>query len=152
MGKTIRRVNYEITGNTNGYKRRKTHGSKVSAKGYYTQVVYDIYNHPTLKVKDLVYNNHGYFGNESYKWVETDKPFPVYVPNYLSFDIHKFYKQYYDLHGDNHSGDYNVPKWYRKYKNKRLNNEFKKYLFREIKGLPEGVIPKFVHDAYWDYS
>lgn len=85
------------------------------------------------------------------KWTESGKPATVFFPYYYDFDISKFHKEYHSLHGDSHSGSYNVPRWYRKYKNKKLSRKFKEYTYREFKGLPEKAIPKFVKDAYYDY-
>jgi hypothetical protein len=145
MGKTVRRINYEKTLNS------KIRGSKISGKGYYTQENYEYYNHPTFKVKNLVYVR-GPFGAITYDWAKSGRTYPVAVPYYTEFDIQKFYKEYHSLHGDSHFGEYSVPKWYRRFKNKKLKMEFKEYVYRESNGLKEIAIPKFVKDAYWDYS
>ena len=146
MSRTIRRKSYEAS-------KGKTHGSKVSGKGYYAQKELLEYPHPYKKRQELVYTDNPYYpSGKSYEWVETNDPYPVYVPDFTVWNEREFYKEYWKIHADNNSGDYSPPPFFVRSLNKKLSNEYKEYIHNLAFKGKEGSEPLFRKSAWWDWA
>ena len=148
MSKTFRRKNFSL-------RTGKVPNSKKSGQGVYTESEWvRIGDHPTKKLK--------YYKSEKtssglldFKLVETNKPCGVYLYLHKEKMDKNFYRKKAKIHSDSGYGNYShVPKFFTRFYNKKLKNDYKKYIFNIVKNEENDNLKLRIkgRSARYDYS